>query len=112
VGENSRPSERDVPELLEREQDPAGRRARDAGEVGDLAQGERRALAREHLDDRHPALERLQRLLSITIGNTLGLRRLGHRADCNGASRPHGQAVLQRLWIRWTHTRSLRAPMG
>jgi hypothetical protein len=67
-----------VPELLEREQDAARGGARDAREAGDLAERQRRPLAREHLDDRHPSLQRLERLLSLAVGGTLALGRLGH----------------------------------
>jgi hypothetical protein len=69
-----------VAELLEGEEDPPRGGARDPGQVGHLAQREGRALAREDLDDGHPALERLQRLLALAIGGTVGLRRFGHGA--------------------------------
>jgi hypothetical protein len=56
-----------VADLLEREQDPARRRAGDAGQPRDLAEGERGPLAREDLDDRDAALERLQRLPAVAV---------------------------------------------
>jgi hypothetical protein len=56
-----------VADLLEGEQDPARGRAGDPGQPRDLAEGERRALAREDLDDRDAALERLQRLPAVAV---------------------------------------------
>jgi hypothetical protein len=67
-----------VPELLQGEQDAARGRARDAREVGDLAQRQRRPLAREDLDHRHAAFQGLQRLLSLAVRGTHALGRLGH----------------------------------
>ena len=100
-----------MPELLEREQDPARGRARDPGEVGDLAERQRRALAREHLDDGHPALERLQRLLAIAIGGTVGLRRLAIGLTVTAVPGVTG-AGPKPAPDSLTHMRSLRAQMG
>jgi hypothetical protein len=56
-----------VADLLEGEQDPTRGRAGDPGQPRDVAEGERRALAGEDLDDGDAALERLQRLPAVAV---------------------------------------------
>ena len=56
-----------VAELDERQDEAAGRRAREAGRLRDVAQGERRVLRVERADHCEPALQRLHEV-GLAIG--------------------------------------------
>ena len=63
----------DVAEVDEREQEPPGGRAGEAGGGGDLAQRQRPALAVEGADDCEPPLERLDEI-GLAVGRLRGHR--------------------------------------
>ncbi len=104
ASENSRPFDRDVPELDEREQEPPRGGAGEPGLASHLAQGEPRAFGTERADHGEAAFERLDEVAALARGALGALRCLPGRSRLLlRGRRPDGRS---RTTVLRVHTRA------